>query len=477
MNRLLELETQLQGPGKPSGGGLAPRRSAGSRAKLIPWGKRPAAKRKAAGAKDGAATNGASKNGGGVAAAKSFSAAGARRSRGFNVPVNYEVPNEVPAIRQPSSMTCWATVTTMMMSWLDGKRRNASVVLPIPEALARVGQTYVNKFNANKGLATEEKAPFLAAAGFVALNPQSFPVSEWEAMLRTYGPLWVTTDEDASPGFAIHARIMTGIKGDGTPDGTQVSIVDPAGGRTYKEKLSTFIRKFEEEAHDTDPRTPLRIQVVHWPHNAALTLQQSADIPLDPGAGGQSIGQDSLDVGDVILSTTSDAVSRGIRAASGAQVSHSMLYVGGGQVVEAIGSGVVLRSLADAIGPASVAVAFRHPEITTEKALMVRDFAGQHLGKEYNYWGIVRQALFRLDMAAFCRGKSGEDYDKCRNWVGKVNLGAGGNDTFFCSQLVLAAFKHAGLPLTSTDAHWESPGDLAELRLSKRLGYVGHLKA
>ena len=249
MNRLLELETQLQGPGKPSGGGLAPRRSAASRAKLIPWGKRPSTKRKPAGAKNGASKNGG--DGAGVTAAKSFSAAGARRAHGFNVPVNYEVPNEVPAIRQPSSMTCWATVTTMMMSWLDGKRQNATIVLPITDALARVGQTYVNKFNANKGLATEEKAPFLAAAGFVALNPQSFPVQEWEAMLRTYGPLWVTTDEDASPGFAIHARIMTGIKGDGTPDGTQVSIVDPAGGRVYKEKLSTFIRKFEEEAMDS----------------------------------------------------------------------------------------------------------------------------------------------------------------------------------------------------------------------------------
>jgi uncharacterized protein YycO len=472
MNRLLELESQMKGPGKRSGVGLAPPKPSGPRRQTAAWGKRPAPARKTA-----IARIGGSKNGGG-SPSKSFSAFAPRTARGFSVPVNYQLPNEVPAIRQPSSMTCWATVTTMMMSWLDGKRRNATVVLPIEEALARVGQSYVNKFKANKGLATEEKAPFLAAAGFVALNPQSFPVSEWEAMLRTYGPLWVTTDEDASPGFAIHARIMTGISGDGTPEGTQVSIVDPAGGRAYKEKLSTFLRKFEEEARDTDHNVPLRIQVVHWPQNASLTLQQGADeIPLDPGAGGRSIGADALEIGDVILSTTADAVSRGIRAASGAPVSHSMLYVGGGQVVEAIGSGVVLRSLSDAVGPATVAVAFRHPDITSEQALMVRDFAGQHLGREYNYWGIVRQALFRLDMAAFCRGKSGEEYDRCRNWAGRVNLGTGGNDQFFCSQLILAAYKHAGAPLTASEPHWSSPGDMAELRLSKRLGYVGHLKA
>jgi Papain-like cysteine protease AvrRpt2 len=48
-------------------------------------------------------------------------------------------------------------------------------------------------------------------------------------LLKTHGPIWVTTDEDPSALFAIHARIITGMVGDGTPDGTLLRVTDPAG--------------------------------------------------------------------------------------------------------------------------------------------------------------------------------------------------------------------------------------------------------
>jgi GH24 family phage-related lysozyme (muramidase)/uncharacterized protein YycO len=201
------------------------------------------------------------------------------------------------------------------------------------------------------------------------------------------------------------------------------------------------------------------------------------DIPLDPGAGGQSISESALDVGDIIVSTTNQRVSRLIRWATTSTVSHSMLYIGDGQVVEAIGDGVTLRSLAEALNDATVAVAFRHPTLTATQALMVRDFAGQQLGKSYNYWGIVQQGGFQLDRRVYCSGRSGADYDACINWVGRINLGKGSDDSFFCSQLVIAAYQSAGVPLTSTPPHWSSPDDLAQLGMSSRLGYVGHLKA
>ncbi len=203
----------------------------------------------------------------------------------------------------------------------------------------------------------------------------------------------------------------------------------------------------------------------------------SADIPLDPGTGGRSIGPDALATGDIILSTTDAAISAAIRSATSSPVSHALLYVGDGQVVEAIAAGVQLRTLEEAVAGATVAVAFRHPSITSDQALRVRDFAGQQLGRPYDTWGVVRQAAFRLDRAAFCSGKTGEELERCVSWAGRVNLGTGSNDTFFCSQLVLAAFDGAGIPLTSTPPSWSSPGEIAELSLSGTLGYVGHLKA
>src|SRR5215207_5045649 len=123
--------------------------------------------------------------------------------------IDYTVPGLVAPIAQPSGMTCWATVTTMMMMW----REQAS--LTIPAALGRVGTAYVTKFTNNQGLTAAEKATFLAAAGLAYEYPQSLTAAGWEGLLRRYGPIWVTTDENPGAGFSIHARIMTGIHGDG----------------------------------------------------------------------------------------------------------------------------------------------------------------------------------------------------------------------------------------------------------------------
>ena len=54
----------------------------------------------------------------------------------------------------------------------------------------------------------------------------------------------------------------------------------------------------------------------------------------------------------------------------------------------------------------------------------------------------------------------------------------------FCSQLVLDAFRQAGLPITNADPRLVSPsdilhmreGDVSSVRIHQRLRYVGHLK-
>jgi GH24 family phage-related lysozyme (muramidase)/uncharacterized protein YycO len=203
----------------------------------------------------------------------------------------------------------------------------------------------------------------------------------------------------------------------------------------------------------------------------------SGDIPLDPGSGGRSIGADALQNGDIIVTTRNGPISSVIRNVTGAPVSHAILYIGNGQVVEAIGNGVTLRSLEQALAGCTVAVAFRDPALTPEAALKVRDYAGRMLDRPFNTLGLVRQGGFQLDRATFCSGKSGAAYDQCVNWVGNVNLGRGGDDSFFCSQLVVAAFQDAGVPLTNTPPNWTSPSDLADLGMARRLGYVGHLLA
>jgi hypothetical protein len=49
-------------------------------------------------------------------------------------------------------------------------------------------------------------------------------------------------------------------------------------------------------------------------------------------------------------------------------------------------------------------------------------------------------------------------------------------DKFYCSNLVLEAFRAAGEALTLTDPEFDSPNDIVQLQWFGELSYVGHLK-
>ena len=183
-------------------------------------------------------------------------------ARSFDA-VSYKVPGIVNPIRQPSSMVCWATVTTIMISW---KRQQS---LSIDTAVGGIGAIYLNKYKNNQGLTADEKIPFLKAAGFLFEYPESLSIGGWERLLRNNGPIWITTAEGTDANFGIHARIMTAINGDGTANGTTLTIVDPATGTSYNEKFSDFLVKFEREVRvssDWDGR----IQIVYWPAGTSV---------------------------------------------------------------------------------------------------------------------------------------------------------------------------------------------------------------
>ena len=195
-----------------------------------------------------------------------------RAVHALNQPVNYQVPGIVPAMQQRDSMACWATVFTMMSSWKHEQS------MTVETALSEVGQKWLNIYNSQTGLFPNDKVEFVAAAGLVAEAPQNFSVDGWEQLLRNYGPLWVTTDEAKGKPWAIHARVITAIQGDGTPSGTTFTMIDPNGGKEYKEKISVFIPKYEEEVTRTGY---MRMQVLHWPRDAKLSQgksYESADV-------------------------------------------------------------------------------------------------------------------------------------------------------------------------------------------------------
>ena len=111
--------------------------------------------------------------------------------------------------------------------------------------------------------------------------------------------------------------------------------------------------------------------------------------------------------------------------------------------------------------------------------------AQAQLGQPYNQMGILLQAPFTLERR-LCELPvlPGPIRDFCLRGIALVQLGLGPNDRFFCSQLVLEAYKRAGLPLTDADPRLAAPvdllhmreGDVPSVKTHQALSYVGHLK-
>lgn len=194
---------------------------------------------------------------------------------------------------------------------------------------------------------------------------------------------------------------------------------------------------------------------------------QAMDIPLDPGAGGRSIGLDALQAGDIIVSTTRAWVSRAIRLGTLSPVSHVMLYLGGGRVIEAVGSGVREVQLEAAIADAILAVAYRVPNLSAAQRDRVLHEARQFKDQPYNYPGIVQRGV------AIVAPVTGAVVDAISRLLSVPRQQA---HAVYCSQLVLEAYQRAGITLLSSPASQSTPEAVARFAQG-RLGYVGHLKA
>ncbi|HYR06684.1 MAG TPA: papain-like cysteine protease family protein, partial [Longimicrobium sp.] len=169
---------------------------------------------------------------------------------------SFHVTYDVPLIPQQTDMSCWAAGAAMVLAWRD----NASID---PAAIGRaVG--YVKQYQ--KGLPADDTR-VLTAWGFTPEHGQTYTVEGFRRLLERHGPLWVAS---AEPG--PHIRVVTGLSGDGTPDGTRVHINDPwekgmnpfrlpNAGAQYQETYREFEAKQAQLA-----RTELHLQGIYVAH-------------------------------------------------------------------------------------------------------------------------------------------------------------------------------------------------------------------
>jgi cell wall-associated NlpC family hydrolase len=223
---------------------------------------------------------------------------------------------------------------------------------------------------------------------------------------------------------------------------------------------------------DTPAYAAVRDEVLRGP---PPMIEDTLRPPLTPDTGGRSIGVDALQVGDIVVSTTPQFKSGMIRGVTGSPVSHALVYVGDGQVVEAIGKGVALRGLSESLADDDLAVALRYPDLTLEQGARIRDYVGNQIGKPYSYTGAAKAGGFHI-LEEFCRGMFTEpEFSYCVAALWPIQFEPTEPNRFFCSELVVDAYASAGVPLTDQPAGEVSPGDIAALPLVDKVRYVGHL--
>lgn len=194
---------------------------------------------------------------------------------------------------------------------------------------------------------------------------------------------------------------------------------------------------------------------------------------------------DELEPGDILLTADPTFVSASIRAMTFSPVSHAAVYIGDGELVDAMRWGVRVRELDELLAEAAMVLVLRYPELTEEQAAGIREYAMNRSGTGFNFWGITLNIPFSL-MRRLCELPlvSLEPRDACIRGMGVLNHLAAKETRVFCSQLVLLAYGHAGVRVTAADPRLISPADILHMRegdvpsvsIAKHLRYVGHLK-
>jgi ABC-type bacteriocin/lantibiotic exporter with double-glycine peptidase domain len=134
--------------------------------------------------------------------------------------------NTVSLVYQSDRMSCWAAAAVMMLGW-----RDQVCYANDQEVRARYGDMGGDGTNPDEDLQ-------LALGQGMTVDPAACRLPEGWAQLLSRGPVMTTI-----PG---HYVILSAINGDGTPDGTQVYILDPWNGEHWM-PYAEFERLYEAD--------------------------------------------------------------------------------------------------------------------------------------------------------------------------------------------------------------------------------------
>lgn len=150
----------------------------------------------------------------------------------------------------------------------------------------------------------------------------------------------------------------------------------------------------------------------------------------------KKINESELEVGDVILTTTNQVISKGIRAATKGEISHAMIYVQSHSVIDATSDGVQARNTQRLFFDDDCAIhVLRLIEpLSDDEMRLVTDYARSCVGTEYSKKEALQTVLGRSNVSTKKQ---------------------------FCSRLVARAYANGGVVIV-TDVDYCTPNDIQE---------------
>jgi hypothetical protein len=171
--------------------------------------------------------------------------------------VSFHVTPSVLPVVDKVGVNCWAASGAMVWGWKHDQH------VTVEEIARLAGPAFEQALGKPSGLDSNRHAEFAAALSLKTEAPQSYTLDGILTLLKKYGPLWFITLEAPPEKRMLHARVVTGIEGDGTVDGTRLFVIDPEGEMTTESYRSTM-EKFELVATGANKmKIDLPIQVLH----------------------------------------------------------------------------------------------------------------------------------------------------------------------------------------------------------------------
>jgi hypothetical protein len=220
-------------------------------------------------------------------------------------------------------------------------------------------------------------------------------------------------------------------------------------------------------------------------HPSETVVLQFQRMSIEPGQNEALLAPQDLRPGDILLTSEPSLRAAGIQLFTFAPVSHAAVYIGEGKIVEAVMPGVRTRAIQDVLKGETLVVVLRHPELTEEQARLIKEYALAKSGTGFSFLGVTLQFPFSIGRRV-CEVPlvPSAVRDACLRSLGVLSQMAAADSQLFCSQLVLQAYRHAGVAITSADPRIVSPADILHMRegdvssfsIRRPLRYVGLLK-